>query len=85
MSFLKFFEADTYTNEAFMIIPSFVGPNQELLCAGSESGKLNFWDIESGEFIAVLEEHSMHAGCTAANPLHPGMMASCSDDNLIIM
>ncbi|KAF9937142.1 hypothetical protein BGZ65_001767 [Modicella reniformis] len=85
MSFLKFYEADTYTNDAFVIIPAFVGPNQELLCAGSETGKLHFWDIESGEVIAVLEEHSMHAGCTAVNPHHPGMLASCSDDNLIII
>ncbi|KAG0225453.1 hypothetical protein BGX31_007622 [Mortierella sp. GBA43] len=85
MTFLRSFEADTYTNDAFMIIPSFVGPNQELLCAGSESGKLTFWDIESGEFVEVLEEHTMHAGCTAANSHYSGMMASCSDDNLVII
>ncbi|KAF9366229.1 hypothetical protein BGX34_004918 [Mortierella sp. NVP85] len=85
MSFMKYFEADTYADDFFMIIPSFVGPNQELLCAGSENGLLNYWDIESGEVVAVLEEHLRHAGCTTVNPHNPGMLASCSDDNLIII
>ena len=85
MSFMKYYEADTYADDFFMIIPSFVGPNQELLCAGSENGQLNYWDIESGEVVAVLEEHLRHAGCTTVNPHNPGMLASCSDDNLIIM
>ncbi|KAF9112513.1 hypothetical protein BGX27_003270 [Mortierella sp. AM989] len=85
MTFLKSFEAETYVNCKFTIVPTFVGPNLELLCAGSENGKIHYWDIETGEVIAVLEEHSMHVGCVSANPSHPGMVASCSDDGHVII
>ncbi|KAI1320406.1 hypothetical protein EDD11_001209 [Mortierella claussenii] len=85
MTFLKFFEAESFIHEKFVIIPAFAGPNLELICAGSENGKLHFWDVESGEVVAVLEEHSMHSGCMTINPNHPGMIASCSDDNNIII
>ncbi|KAF9904479.1 hypothetical protein BX616_001280, partial [Lobosporangium transversale] len=76
MTFMRSFEADSYMNQTFVIIPAFVGPNQELLCAGSENGKLHFWDIESGELVEVLEEHMMHAGCVSVNPKYPGMISS---------
>ncbi|KAG0021668.1 hypothetical protein BGZ80_001927 [Entomortierella chlamydospora] len=85
MTFLRFFEAETYIDEAFVIVPTFVGPNMELLCAGSENGKLHYWDIETGELVSVLEEHSLHVGGVSANPGHPGMVASCSDDSLVII
>ncbi|KAF9167908.1 hypothetical protein BGX20_011462 [Mortierella sp. AD010] len=85
MTFMRFFEAETYIDEAFVIVPTFVGPNMELLCAGSENGKLHYWDIETGELVSLLEEHSLHVGGVSANPVHPGMVASCSDDSLVII
>ncbi|KAF9357576.1 hypothetical protein BGX26_003472 [Mortierella sp. AD094] len=85
MTFMKFFEAESYIDESFVIVPTFVGPNLELLCAGSENGKIHYWDIESGELVSVLEEHSMHVGGVSVNPSHPGMVASCSDDSLVII
>ncbi|KAF9927053.1 hypothetical protein FBU30_003515 [Linnemannia zychae] len=85
MTYLRSFEAQTFENKNFVIFPAFTGPNEEILSSGSENGKLHFWDIESGELIMVLEEHSKHSGCNSTSPVHPGMMASCSDDNHIII
>ncbi|KAF9177554.1 hypothetical protein BGZ49_005610, partial [Haplosporangium sp. Z 27] len=84
-TFMRTLEADSYVNDKFLIMPSFCGPNGEILCSGSEDGKLNFWDVESGELIMVLEEHTRHSGCTAVHPTMPGLLASCSDDNHIIL
>lgn len=78
-------EADTFIDDEFVIMPAFCGLDMEIVCAGSETGKLHFWDIESGELIAVLDEHSQHSGWMSFNTATPGMMASCSDDNHIIM
>ncbi|KAF9409316.1 hypothetical protein BGZ94_001996 [Podila epigama] len=83
--FIKALEADTYVDEQFVIKAAFWGPRQELVCAGSETGKLHFWDIESAELISVLDEHSQHCGWLSFNIAVPGMMASCSDDNHIII
>ncbi|KAG0352148.1 WD repeat-containing protein 26, partial [Gamsiella multidivaricata] len=85
LTFLRALEADSYVNERFIIMPAFLGPNKEILCAGSENGKLHFWDVETGEAIAMLEEHSKHCGWSAMHPTMPGLMASCSDDNQIII
>ncbi|KAG0281446.1 hypothetical protein BGZ95_003481 [Linnemannia exigua] len=85
MAYLRSFEAETHYSYSFMIIPSFVGPNEEILSAGSENGKLHFWDVETGELITVLEEHSKHSGCITTNLAQPGMIASSSDDNHIIV
>lgn len=85
MTYLRSFEAETLENNDFIIMPTFVGPREELLCAGSENGKLHLWDIETGDLISVLDEHSKHSGCMASSPIYPGLMASCSDDNHIIM
>ncbi|KAF9992480.1 hypothetical protein BGZ79_003030 [Entomortierella chlamydospora] len=85
LTFMHALEADSYVNDRFLIMPTFCGPNGEILCAGSENGKLNFWDVETGEQIMVLEEHSKHTGWTAFHPTMPGLMASCSDDNHIIL
>ncbi|KAK5828550.1 WD40-repeat-containing domain protein [Linnemannia elongata] len=85
MTYIRAFEAETLKNDDFMIIPTFIGPNEEILCSGSEDGKLYLWDVETGDLISVLDEHSKHAGCMASNLVHPGIMASCSDDNHIIV
>ncbi|KAF9355299.1 hypothetical protein BGX26_006726 [Mortierella sp. AD094] len=85
LTFMRALEADSYVNDLFLIMPTFCGPNGEILCAGSENGKLNFWDVETGEQIMILEEHSKHSGWTAFHPTMPGLMASCSDDNHIIL
>ncbi|KAF9432782.1 hypothetical protein BGZ76_010318 [Entomortierella beljakovae] len=85
MTFLRFFEAETYINDMFVMIPSIVGPNMELLCAGSENGLIHYWDIESGELVHTIEEHSSHVGCISVNTCYPGMVASCSDDNSILI
>ena len=85
LEFMRALEAETYENEVFIIMPGFCGPNDEILCSGSENGKLNFWDVETGEIIAVSDEHSKHSGWVSFHPTTPGMMASCSDDNHIIM
>ncbi|KAF9288524.1 hypothetical protein BGZ68_000153 [Mortierella alpina] len=85
MSYLRSFEADTYINNVFMIIPAFAGCQEELLCAGSENGKLHFWDVETGEVVSVLDEHSSHSGCISVHPSQAGMAVSCSDDNTIII
>ncbi|GJJ73542.1 hypothetical protein EMPS_05900 [Entomortierella parvispora] len=82
---MRALEAETYENGIFIIMPGFCGPNDEILCSGSENGKLNFWDVETGEIIAVSEEHSKHSGWVSFHPTTPGMMASCSDDNHIII
>ncbi|KAF9427242.1 hypothetical protein BGZ94_005257 [Podila epigama] len=84
-SFIRSFEADSFVGKLFLIIPVFGGPNEELICAGSETGQLHFWDKETGELVKVLEEHSQHAGCMSFSPVYPGLMASCSDDNHIII
>ncbi|KAI1311618.1 WD repeat-containing protein 26 [Mortierella claussenii] len=85
LTFLRALEADSYVNEMFIIMPTYCGPHFEILCAGSENGKLHFWDVETGEMILVLEEHSKHSGWSAFHPTMPGLMASCSDDNHIIL
>ncbi|KAF9895626.1 Dipeptidyl peptidase 2, partial [Lobosporangium transversale] len=85
LTFMRALEADSYINEMFKIMPTFGGPHYEMLCAGSENGKIHFWDVETGELITVLEEHSKHSGCTAFHPTTSGLMASCSDDNHIIL
>ncbi|KAF9962320.1 hypothetical protein BGZ72_007373 [Mortierella alpina] len=85
MSYLRSFETETYINDVFMIVPAFAGYNEELLCAGSENGKLHFWDIETGEVVSVLDEHSNHSGCISVHPSQAGMAVSCSDDNTIII
>ena len=85
MTYLRSFEAETYINDVFMIVPAFAGCNEELLCAGSENGKLHFWDVETGEVVSVLDEHSNHSGCMSVHPSQAGMAVSCSDDNTIIM
>ncbi|KAF8977141.1 hypothetical protein BGZ46_007613 [Entomortierella lignicola] len=85
MTFLRYFDAETYISEEFLVTPAFAGPNMELLCVGSENGKVHYWDIETGELVAVLEEHSTHVGCVSSNPGHPGMVASCSDDSHVIL
>ncbi|KAF9577941.1 hypothetical protein BGW38_006537, partial [Lunasporangiospora selenospora] len=85
MNFLRSFDADTYDNDRNLVIPMIAGPNNELVCAGSESGKIHIWDLETGELIQVLEEHSRHTGCLTAHPKYPGMIVSCSDDNCIII
>ncbi|KAF8944502.1 WD repeat-containing protein 26 [Haplosporangium gracile] len=85
MTYLRSFEAETFENSFFIIMPTFIGPREELLCAGSENGKLNLWDVETGDLISVLDEHAKHSGCMASTLVQPGMMASCSDDNHIIV
>lgn len=85
LSFIRSMEADTFIDDVFVIMPAFCGPDMEIVCAGSETGKQHFWDIESGELIAVLDEHSQHSGWMSFNTATPGMMASCSDDNHIII
>ncbi|KAF9575368.1 hypothetical protein EC968_003419 [Mortierella alpina] len=85
MTYLRSFEAETYINNVFMIVPAFAGCNEELLCAGSENGKLHFWDVETGEVVSVLDEHSNHSGCMSVHPSQTGIAVSCSDDNTIIM
>ncbi|KAG0307707.1 WD repeat-containing protein 26, partial [Dissophora globulifera] len=82
---VKSLSADSYLNESFNIVPVFCGPNNEILLAGSENGKLHYWDIETGELIAVLVEHSKHSGCCTFFPSMPGFMASASDDNTVII
>lgn len=84
-SFLRRLEAESYVNVAFVITPAFGGPNDEIVCCGSENGILHFWDVETGELVKVLEEHSQHVGCASFSPVYPGLMVSCSDDNHIIM
>ncbi|KFH68480.1 hypothetical protein MVEG_05295 [Podila verticillata NRRL 6337] len=84
-SFLRRLEAESYVNLVFVITPAFGGPNDELVCCGSENGILHFWDVETGELVKVLEEHSQHVGCASFSPVHPGLMVSCSDDNHIIV
>ncbi|KAG0220641.1 WD40-repeat-containing domain protein [Mortierella sp. GBAus27b] len=85
LTFLRAVEADSYVNESFIIMPTFLGPNSEILCSGSENGKVHLWDVETGELIQVLEEHSKHCGWLTTHPTIPGLMASCSDDNHIII
>ncbi|KAF8946035.1 hypothetical protein BGZ47_001473 [Haplosporangium gracile] len=85
LTFLRALEADTYLNASFVIRPSFCGPNNEILATGSENGILHFWDLETGELIMTREEHSKHCGWTDMHPHLPGLMASCSDDNHIIL
>ncbi|KAG0311868.1 hypothetical protein BGZ97_011594 [Linnemannia gamsii] len=85
MTYLRSFEAETLVNTDFIIMPTFIGPHEELLCAGSETGKLHLWDVETGDLISVLDEHSKHSGCMASSLVYPGLMASCSDDNHIII
>ncbi|KAG0325864.1 hypothetical protein BG000_001644 [Podila horticola] len=85
LTFLRTMEADSYVDDTFVIMPTFCGPESEMVCAGSETGKLHFWDVESGELIEVLDEHSQHSGWINFNMAMPGMMASCSDDNHIII
>ncbi|KAG0360597.1 WD repeat-containing protein 26 [Gamsiella multidivaricata] len=85
MTLVRTFEAESFAHEDFTIFPTFAGPNEELVCTGSENGKLHYWDLRSGELVTVLEEHTMHVGCTDAHPRQPGMMASCSDDGGIII
>ncbi|KAG0023317.1 hypothetical protein BGZ82_010765, partial [Podila clonocystis] len=85
LTFMRAMEADSYVDDTFVIMPTFCGPDYEMVCAGSETGKLHFWDVQSGELIAVLDEHSQHSGWMDFNIAMPGMMASCSDDNHIII
>ncbi|KAG9072511.1 hypothetical protein KI688_000282 [Linnemannia hyalina] len=85
MTYIRAFEAETLENDAFIIVPTFIGPNEEILCSGSENGKLHLWDVETGDLISILDEHSKHTGCMASNIVHPGIMASCSDDNHVIV
>ncbi|KAF9922035.1 WD repeat-containing protein 26 [Linnemannia zychae] len=85
LKFLRALEADTYINKNFVIHASFTGPNDEILATGSENGIVHFWDIESGELILERGEHSQHCGWTEMHPTLPGLMASCSDDNHIIL
>ncbi|KAG0047368.1 hypothetical protein BGZ83_007570 [Gryganskiella cystojenkinii] len=85
MALVRTLEADTYVNQQFIIMPAFFGPNDEILCSGSENGTLNFWDVETGELISVNEEHSKHSGWVSSHPSTQGVMASCSDDNHIII
>ncbi|KAG0079040.1 hypothetical protein BGZ93_000364 [Podila epicladia] len=84
-SFLRTLEAETYVSKTFVIVPTFGGPNDELICCGSENGILHFWDVETGELVKILEEHSQHVGCGSFSPIYPGLMVSCSDDNHIII
>ncbi|KAF9127156.1 hypothetical protein BGW39_006080 [Mortierella sp. 14UC] len=85
MAYLRSFEAETHFSQDFVIIPAFIGPNEEILSAGSENGKLHFWDVETGDLVSVLDEHSKHSGCITSNQVQPGMIASSSDDNHIIV
>ncbi|KAF9976435.1 hypothetical protein BGZ73_008570 [Actinomortierella ambigua] len=85
MTYLRTLEADTYENYKFLIMPSFAGPQEELLVTGSENGLVHVWDVQSGELIQTLEGHSQHVGCVTSNTAEPGMMATCSDDNHIIV
>jgi WD40 repeat protein len=85
MAYLRSFEAETHLSTQFVVVPDFIGPNEEILSAGSENGKLHFWDIQTGELVSVLQEHSKHSGCITINHAKPGMIATSSDDNHIIM
>ncbi|KAF9102191.1 hypothetical protein BGX29_004860 [Mortierella sp. GBA35] len=85
LKFLRALEAETYVNERFVIRPSFCGPNGEILGTGSENGIVHSWDLESGELIMTLEEHSKHCGWVDMHPQLAGLMATCSDDNHIIL
>ncbi|KAG0204803.1 hypothetical protein BGX28_003375 [Mortierella sp. GBA30] len=85
LTFLRALEADTYINKMFVIMPAFLGPNCEILCAGSETGAVHVWHVETGELIDVMYEHSQHSGYATSHPTIPGMMATCSDDNHIIV
>ncbi|KAK3822168.1 MAG: quinon protein alcohol dehydrogenase-like superfamily [Linnemannia elongata] len=85
LTFLRALEADTYLNAKFVIRPSFCGPHNEILAAGSENGMVHFWDLETGEMIMTREEHSKHCGWTDMHAHLPGLMATCSDDNHIIL
>ncbi|KAI8595225.1 WD40-repeat-containing domain protein [Dissophora ornata] len=77
---LRTLASESFFNEDFVIMPSFFGPNYTILCTGSENGTVNYWDIETGEFIMAREEHSQHTGSTVFHPSIPGFMASCGDD-----
>ncbi|KAF9572004.1 hypothetical protein BGW38_008561, partial [Lunasporangiospora selenospora] len=83
-TFLRVLEADQHMNHDFVIMPAFCGPHGEMLCSGSENGKIHFWDVETGEVISMLDEHSKHSGWATFHPTLPGMMATCSDDNHIL-
>ncbi|KAF9541295.1 hypothetical protein EC957_003251 [Mortierella hygrophila] len=85
LTFLRALEADTYLNGRFVIRPSFCGPHNEIVAAGSENGIVHFWDLETGELIMTREEHSKHCGWTDMHAHLPGLMATCSDDNHIIL
>ncbi|KAG9061681.1 hypothetical protein KI688_007262 [Linnemannia hyalina] len=85
LTFLRALEADTYLNGRFVIRPSFCGPHNEIVAAGSENGMVHFWDLETGEVIMTREEHSKHCGWTDMHAHLPGLMATCSDDNHIIL
>ncbi|KAF9130893.1 hypothetical protein BGX30_013312 [Mortierella sp. GBA39] len=85
LTFLRALEADTYLNGKFVIRPSFCGPHNEIVAAGSENGMVHFWDLETGEVMMTREEHSKHCGWTDMHAHLPGLMATCSDDNHIIL
>ncbi|KAG0295865.1 hypothetical protein BGZ96_010774 [Linnemannia gamsii] len=85
LTFLRALEADTYLNATFVIRPSYCGSQCEILASGSENGIVHFWDLETGELIMIREEHSKHCGWTDVHPHLPGLMASCSDDNHIVL
>ncbi|KAG0236283.1 hypothetical protein BGW42_003695 [Actinomortierella wolfii] len=85
MTYLRTLEADTYVDKEFVIVPSFIGPEEEILVSGSENGLLHAWDVQSGELIQTIEGHSKHVGGVTGNRAEPGMMVTCSDDNHIIV
>ncbi|CCH46459.1 putative WD repeat-containing protein [Wickerhamomyces ciferrii] len=65
------------------IIRSCFGFNEDVVCSGSEDGRVFIWNKEFGALLGAFDAHNGNANCVAWNPKYKSMFATCGDDFLI--
>lgn len=65
------------------IIRSCFGYDENLICSGSEDGRIFLWNKEFGSLLDVLNGHLGICNCVAWNNVKVSMFASCGDDSAV--
>ncbi|MEW5303407.1 MAG: hypothetical protein WDW36_006103 [Sanguina aurantia] len=61
---------------------AFVGPDEGLVAAGSDDGRMMLWDRTTGRLVTALRADRDIVNCVASHPCLP-MLASCGIDSSI--
>jgi len=62
------------------IIRSCYGYDENLVCSGSEDGRVFIWNKEFGALLGAFDAHEGNTNCVSWNPKIKTMFATCGDD-----